>query len=119
MSALARIANAISRAVAPRKPMRVSEWAAANRIVGTKQSSEPGRWRNERSPLLVEPMDCFSARSPVRDVVCRFPIQFGKSELESNVLGYTMCEVGGPVMVCLPGQVSSSLVFPDIRQPIR
>lgn len=106
MSALARIANAISRAVAPRKPMRVSEWAAANRIVGTKQSSEPGRWRNERSPLLVEPMDCFSARSPVRDVVCRFPIQFGKSELESNVLGYTMCEVGGPVMVCLPGQVS-------------
>jgi phage terminase large subunit GpA-like protein len=106
VSAVARIATAISRAVAPRKPMRVSEWAAAHRIVGAKQSSEPGRWRNERSPLLVEPMDCFSARSPVRDVVCRFPIQFGKSELESNVLGYTMCEVGGPVMVCLPGQVS-------------
>jgi phage terminase large subunit GpA-like protein len=106
MSALGRIATAIARAVAPRKPMRVSEWAAANRIVTAKQSSEPGRWRNERSPLLVEPMDCFSARSPVRDVVCRFPIQFGKSELESNVLGYTMCEVGGPIMVCLPGQVS-------------
>lgn len=106
MSATARIATAISRAVAPRKPMRVSEWAAANRILSSKASNEPGRWRNDRNPLLVEPMDCFSARSPVRDVVCRFPIQFGKSELENNVLGYTMCEVGGPIMVCLPGQVS-------------
>jgi len=106
MTASARIATAIARAVAPRKPMRVSEWAAANRILSSKQSSEPGNWRNDRNPLLVEPMDCFSARSPVREVVCRFPIQFGKSELECNVLGYTMCEVGGPVMVCLPGQVS-------------
>lgn len=104
--AAARIATAISRAVAPRKPMRVSEWAAANRILSEKASSEPGPWRNSRNPLLVEPMDCFSARSPVREVVCRFPVQFGKSELECNVAGYTMCEIGGPIMVCLPGQVS-------------
>src|SRR5690606_4390164 len=41
-----------------------------------------------------------------REVVCCFPIQFGKSELECNVAGYTMCEVGGPIMVVLPGQVS-------------
>ena len=105
-SATARVATAISRAVAPRKAVRVSEWAAANRILSSKASNEPGRWRNDRNPLLVEPMDCFSARSPVHDVVCRFPIQFGKSELECNVLGYTMCEVGGPIMVVLPGQVS-------------
>ncbi len=104
--AATRIATAISRAVAPRKPMRVSEWAAANRILSEKASSEPGPWRNNRNPLLVEPMDCFSARSPVREVVCRFPVQFGKSELECNVAGYTMCEIGGPIMVCLPGQVS-------------
>ncbi|NLA68087.1 MAG: phage terminase large subunit family protein [Gammaproteobacteria bacterium] len=105
-AAAPRIAAAISRAVAPRKPMRVSDWAAANRILSSKASNEPGRWRNDRNPLLVEPMDCFSARSPVREVVCRFPIQFGKSELECNVLGYTMSEVGGPIMVTLPGQVS-------------
>jgi phage terminase large subunit GpA-like protein len=105
-AAAARIAAAISRAVAPRKPMRVSDWAAAHRILSEKASSEPGPWRNSRNPLLVEPMDCFSIRSPVHEVVCRFPIQFGKSELECNVVGYTMCEVGGPIMVCLPGQVS-------------
>lgn len=106
MSAVARLYSAISRAVAPRRPVRVSDWAAANRVLSSKASNEPGRWRNDRNPLLVEPMDCFSARSPVRDVVCRFPIQFGKSELECNVVGYSMCEIGGPIMVALPGQVS-------------
>jgi phage terminase large subunit GpA-like protein len=104
--AASRVAHSIGRAIAPRKPTRVSEWAAANRILSDKASSEPGPWRNSRNPLLVEPMDCFSARSPVRECVCKFCIQFGKSELENNILGYTMCEVGGPIMVCLPGQVS-------------
>lgn len=106
MSAQGRLAATISRAIAPRRPMRVSDWAAANRVLSSKASNEPGRWRNERNPLLVEPMDCFSARSPVREVVCCLPIQFGKSELESNVLGYSIDEVGGPIMVCLPGEVS-------------
>lgn len=100
------IATAIARAIAPRKPMRVSEWAARHRILSSKGSQEPGPWRNERNPLLVEIMDCFSARSPVRDVVARLPIQFGKSELEVNILGYTMCENPMPIMVALPSEVS-------------
>jgi len=100
------VAQAIARAIAPRKPMRVSEWAERHRVLSQKGSSTPGRWRNDRNPLQVEPMDCFSARSPVHDVVCLFPIQFGKSELESNILGYSMCENPGPIMVALPGEVS-------------
>jgi phage terminase large subunit GpA-like protein len=31
-----------------------------------------------------------SARSTVRDVVLKFPIQFGKTEIAVNVLGYSM-----------------------------
>ncbi len=106
LAASPRIAQVIAKSIAPRKPMRVSEWAAANRILSGKGSAEPGRWRNERNPLLVEIMDCFSARSPVHEVYAALPIQFGKSETECNILGYTMAEVGGPIMVCLPGQVS-------------
>ena len=100
------VAQAIARAIAPRKPMRVSEWAERYRVLSQKGSATPGRWRNDRNPLQVEPMDCFSARSSVHDVVCLFPIQFGKSELESNILGYSMCENPGPIMVALPGEVS-------------
>jgi phage terminase large subunit GpA-like protein len=106
MTTTARIANAIARAIAPRKPLTVSQWADANRVLSSKGSAEPGRWRTSRNPPLREPMDCMSARSPVRDIVCMFPIQFGKTALAENALGYTMDHNPGPVMVCLPGEVS-------------
>lgn len=106
MTATARIATVISRAIAPRKPLTVSQWADANRVLSSKGSAEPGRWRTSRNPPLREPMDCMSARSPVRDIVCMFPIQFGKTALAENALGYTMDHNPGPVMVCLPGEVS-------------
>jgi phage terminase large subunit GpA-like protein len=32
-------------------------------------SAEPGPWRNERTPYLVEIMDCLSASSPIERVV--------------------------------------------------
>lgn len=98
--------QALAKAIAPRKPMRVSEWAERNVVLSQKGSSIPGRWRNDRNPLQIEPMDCFSARSPVHDVVALWPIQFGKSVLQGNVLGYSMCENPGPIMVTLPGEVS-------------
>jgi len=100
------VARAVARAIAPRKPLRVSEWAAAKRRLSRKGSAIPGAWDNARNPLQVEVMDCFSARSPVHDVVALFPIQFGKSEIETNILGYTMEENPQPIMVVLPGEVS-------------
>lgn len=100
------IASAIAQAIAPRKAMRVSEWAERHRVLSSKGSAEARAWRNDRNPLQVEIMDCFSARSPVRDVVARLPIQFGKSEMETNILGYTMAENPMPVMVALPSEVS-------------
>jgi phage terminase large subunit GpA-like protein len=100
-----RIYTAIARAIAPRKPLTVSQWADAERVLSAKGSAEPGRWRTHRNPPLGEPMDCMSARSTVQDVVCMFPIQFGKTEIAVNSLGYTMDHNPGPMMVCLPGEV--------------
>lgn len=105
-SANVEIFGTMSKAIAPRKHMRVSEWAVKRRQLSQKGSAIPGDWDNSRNPLLVEPMDCFSARSPVHEVVGRFPIQFGKSEMEANIVGYTMEENPGPIMVVLPGEVS-------------
>src|SRR5690348_18491814 len=85
-----RIAQAVARAIAPRKPLTVSQWADAERVLSAKGSAEPGRWRTHRNPPLREPMDCLSARSTVQDIVCMFPIQFGKTEIAVNGLGYTM-----------------------------
>ena len=106
LDAHALVGRVLSRVIAPRKPMTVSEWAEANLRLSSKGSVAPGAFRIERNPALQEPMDCLSARSSVRQVVCRFPIQFGKSTIESAVIGYSMCENPGPIMVCLPGEVS-------------
>lgn len=97
---------AFARAVAPRKPLTVSQWADLERHLSSKGSAMAGPWRTDRNPPLREPMDCLSARSPVREVVLMFPIQYGKTEVAINALGYCMDHDPGPVMVCLPGEVS-------------
>lgn len=112
------IAQAMARAIAPRKPITVSQWADLHRRLSTKGSALAGRWVTDRNPPLREPMDAMSARSTVRDCVLKFPIQFGKSEVALNVLGYTMDLHPGPVMVCLPGEVSRDKWVAQKLQPM-
>jgi len=100
------LGQTIAKAIAPRKPLTVSQWADAERKLSSKGSSEPGQWRTARNPPLREPMDCMSSRSPVREVVLKFPIQFGKTEVALNVVGYCMDHDPGPIMVALPAEVS-------------
>lgn len=105
-SARRLLGEAIARAMAPRKPITVSQWADQHRRLSSKGSALPGKWITDRNPPLREPMDAMSARSSVREVTLKFPIQFGKTEVAINALGYTMDHNPGPVMVCLPGEVS-------------
>lgn len=98
--------DAAARAIQPRKPTTVSQWADQNRILSSKTSAMPGKWVTARNPMLGEPMDCMSASSAVREMVAILPIQFGKSEIETNIVGYVMCEDPSPIMVVLPGEVS-------------
>lgn len=96
----------IARSVEPRRPLTVSQWADKDRIVSDKQGSKPGQWRTSNNPPLAEPMDCMSQRSGIHEAALMFPIQFGKSEVALNFLGYIMDHAPGPTMVCLPGEVS-------------
>ncbi|HEX7113207.1 MAG TPA: phage terminase large subunit family protein [Mizugakiibacter sp.] len=105
-AAAPRIFGAVARAIAPRKPLTVSQWADAERWVSAKGSAHAGKWSTARNPVLREPMDCMSARSGVHDVVCMFPIQIGKTEIAINTVGYTMDHAPAPIMVALPGEVS-------------
>ena len=98
--------RALARALAPRKPLTVSQWADAHMVLSSKGSAKSGQWRTDANPPLREPMDCMSARSTVREVVLMFPIQYGKTSVAVNTLGYCMDHDPGPVMVCLPGEVS-------------
>lgn len=49
--------------------LKVSEWADEYRVLSQTASSEPGRWRTERTPYLEEIMDSLSPSSLVEKVI--------------------------------------------------
>ena len=92
----------LSAAVRPRERLTVSDWADRHRLLSTKQSSMPGRWRTAINPLLAEIMDCLSANSPVQEIVVMKSNQVGVTEAMVNALGYIMAHAPGPAMVLMP-----------------
>ena len=72
----------------PPPDLTVSQWAEQERILPQTSSSESGRWSNERTPYLVEIMDCLSPHHPCEDVAFMKPSQIGGTEVIINVAGY-------------------------------
>ena len=48
----------------PEKSLTVSEWSDTYRILSSKASAEPGKWRTSRTPYLKEPASENPARKP-------------------------------------------------------
>lgn len=105
-SAAQTVMPVAARAVAPRKPITVSEHADLHFRLSEKGSAEPGQWRTSRNPPLREIMDCMSVRSGIQEVAAMICIQFGKTMIELAVVNYIMDHAPGPTMVCLPGEAS-------------
>jgi len=70
--------------LAPPLVMRCSDWAAKYRRI--VKGPEPGPWRNERTPYLVEPMNATDPEDPCEAVVMQFATQMGKSEVFYNAI---------------------------------
>ena len=70
------------RYFAPPPDVDVAQWAALYRKIA--KGPERGQWRNERTPYLVEPMQCASAFSPYERIVLMFATQLGKTEVLYN-----------------------------------
>lgn len=73
------------RAIAPPPSLTVSEWAARYRVI-PPPAAEPGRWRNERMPHLVEIMNAMGDLKTPR-VIAMLGAQTGKSEACINAIG--------------------------------
>jgi len=87
--------------VAPATEEKVSEWAAAYRELDSL-SAEGGKWRNERTPFLVEPMDCLSPSNPADAVVFMKGAQIGGTEAGNNWIGFMIDCAPGPMLVVHP-----------------
>ena len=82
--------------------LSVSEWSDRHRMLSSKASSEPGRWRTSRTPYLKAIMDCLSPTSPVERVVFMKAAQLGATEMGSNWIGYVIHHAPGPMMAVWP-----------------
>ena len=82
--------------------LSVSEWSDRHRVLSSKASAEPGRWRTQRTPYLKEIMNCLSPTSPVARVVFMKGAQCGATEAGSNWIGYVIHHAPGPMMAVWP-----------------
>ena len=98
--------RAARRAVRPKDPLTVSEWADANRVLSGESSAEAGNWKTSRAPYQREIMDALSEDSTCRKVVFMASSQVGKTEIGSNWLGYIVGHAKGPVGVVMPTEKS-------------
>lgn len=96
------LANKVKADVLPPPPtLTVSEWADRERVLGSEESSEPGRWRTSRIPHLKEIMDAVSDPE-VRTVVVKGSARIGKTELENNIIGFHIDQDPSPMLLVYP-----------------
>jgi phage terminase large subunit GpA-like protein len=95
---VAYVISGLFSGLRPPPNITISEWAEKNRILSSVASSEPGRWRNERTPYLKEIMDELSPQSSATDVVFMKGHQLGGTEVIINSVLYYIqnspCPIG-------------------------
>ena len=98
----AELERAWREGLMPDPMLTLSQWADEHRVLSSKASSEPGRWRTSRTPYLREIMDCLSPSSPIERVVFQKGAQIGATEAGSNWVGFVMHHAPGPMMCVWP-----------------
>ena len=85
----------------PPPDLVVSEWAAANRVLVSESSAEPGAWSNERAPYQSGIMDA-CCDDDTEEVTVMTSAQSGKSEALLNVVGYYVDQDPAPMLLLQP-----------------
>jgi len=96
------IERAWREGLTPDPLLTVSEWSDRHRMLSSKASAEPGRWRTKRTPYLRAIMDCLSPTSPVERVVFMKGAQVGATESANCWMGYVIHHAPGPMMAVWP-----------------
>ena len=93
---------AFAEGLRPDPALTVSDWADRYRVLPSKGSAEPGRFRTARTPYLKEIMDCLSPHSPVQRVIFMKSSQVGGTEMGLNWLGCVIHMHPAPIMIVQP-----------------
>ena len=94
--------RAWGRGVRPDADLTVSQWADAHRMLGSRASAEPGRYRTARTPYMREIMDALSPSSAVQRIVFMKAAQVGATEAGNNWIGFAIHHAPGPMLAVQP-----------------
>lgn len=88
---------AFAAGLRPPPRMSISEWAAEYRHF-PDDAPDPGKWRHEKTPYLVEIMDALSPHDPCEEVVIIKCAQSGGTASIENWIGYISHLAPGPML---------------------
>ncbi len=108
------------RGLKPDDKVSIDEWAENNRILPTKSSSEPGAWRNDRTPYLREIMWEMSPHSATEQVKVIKGTQLGFTEVGLNTILAYMDLYPCPILMVMPVETlakkfSNAKLTPSIK----
>lgn len=95
--------NKIFQVLKPPPKLTIDTWADSYRILSSKTSAEPGRWRTDRVPYQREVMKAISDKKTEK-VVMMYGAQLSKTDTLLNVFGYYADYEPAPIMFLLPTQ---------------
>lgn len=101
------VGSVMARAIRPAPRLTVSQWSDKNRVLSSVASSEPGRWKTDRTPYLREIMDALGVYSDVQEVVFKKGSQIGATEAAFNMIGYYIDMAPCPIMNVMPTRESA------------
>lgn len=102
MSTKLKLARAFVRALRPDPAISADEWARANRVMPA-DAVEPGQYRPERTPYMIDVQRTMSATSTWREGWLMKGTQLGGSVAGENLIGSWICTAAGNILVAFDG----------------
>ena len=91
----------IALVLKPPPKLTIDTWADMYRVLSTKSSAIPGKWKTDRVPFQREVMRAISDKNTEK-VVMMYGAQLSKTEILMNTVGYFMDYEPSPIMFLMP-----------------
>ena len=101
----------------PPKKINASEWADENRILDSKTSPIPGKWKTSRTPYLKKIMNQINVKGVQVIVFCK-PTQIGGTECLNIIFGYIVDQNPDPTLIIYPTEKLAESISVNRIQPM-
>ena len=86
----------------PSPDLTLVDWSNEKRVLSSKDSPEPGRYKTSRTPYVEEIMIALSVQSPTRRVSWMKASQIGATEVANCFVGYIIDHAPAPIIAVQP-----------------